>query len=340
MTNSQNLQSSLISQSLAMAYNYINTGRPNKAVEMLGVVQRIEPENPLVPKFFQLIAANNGLCSQPELAEFGNLWGGENLDGATIEVFCDQGMGDTVNMLRYLYIMKERWSCKIILNCYAYFEQFKRLIEEVDYIDEFVRFHKQCDYHTNIFSLPAILYKVDLPVYYPAHFSLIMEKVVPSQPKLTAHSTFSTCRDVIERVFEKPAIGVAWRSNPDNILSLTKSVPTNIIEQLVSDSYDLYSLDPNECPAFMKKLELRDLYDTTAAINCLQHIVSVDTVVLHLAGAVGVPTFGLIPDDCDPRWGTEEKTVWYPSVKLARQQADWAKAVKSVKEALESLVQI
>jgi hypothetical protein len=117
--------------------------------------------------------------------------------------FAIKAWGDTINMLRYLYIMKERWSCKIILNCYAYFEQFKRLIEEVDYIDEFVRFHKQCDYHTNIFSLPAILYKVDLPVYYPAHFSLIMEKVVPPQPKLIAHSTFSTCRDVIERVFEK-----------------------------------------------------------------------------------------------------------------------------------------
>jgi len=329
----QNLQSKLINQSLAMTYNYINTGRQNKAIEMLGVVQKIDSANPLVSDFFRLIAAKNGLCSEPELAdEFGILWGGENLDGASIEVFCDQGMGDTVNMLRYLHSMKQRWSCKIVLNCYAYYDQFKRLIEEIGYIDEFVKFHKKCDYHTNVFSLPTIMSGIKLPIYYPAHFALAMEKEIPDQPDLVAH-------DAIECSFEKPAIGVAWRSNPENVLSLMKTIPTDVIEQLDSDRYDLYSLDPNECPSFMKKLDIHDLYDTTAIIQNLKCIVSVDTVVLHLAGAVGAKTFGLISDGCDPRWGTEgDTTVWYPTVKIMRQNGDWSKAILKTKEAIESLI--
>lgn len=344
-TEQQIFQSKMISQSLAAAYNCINTGRPAEAVKMLTVVQNIEPDNPLVPEFFRLIAAKSGLCSQPEIAGFGSFWGGENLNGKTIEVFCDQGMGDTVNMLRYLYLMKTRWSCKIILNCYAYFEQFERLFKDVSYIDKFVKYHEDCDYFTNIFSLPAILSGIELPIYYPAHFSLVIQKGVPPQPMLEAWPTFSAAwrgvepddREVYDPV---PNVGVAWRSNPENLqLYQKKSIPVEIIERLKSDRYHLYSLCPDECPDFMKKLDLRDLYDTTAVIHGLDYIVSVDTVVLHLAGANGSPTFGLIPDDCDPRWGTEGDTnVWYPSVKLIRQDGDWSKSVDKAKEAIESLI--
>jgi hypothetical protein len=333
--NQQNLRSHLIDQSLAMAYNYLNTGRPSKSIEMLGVVKKIDPDNLLVPDFFQLITAiGNGFCRTTELAdEFGILWSGENLNGKTIEVFCDQGMGDTINMLRYIHLMKKTWSCKIVLNCYAYFDQFERLIESLDYIDEFVKFHKKCDFQTNVFSLPAILSSIELPIYYPAHFNMVMERgFIPLQEKLIEEFHIS--------MIDKPKVGVAWQSNKDNVLSSIKTVPVDVIEQLKSDQYDLYSLDPVECPEFMNKTELRDLYDTAIVIDDLDYVVSVDTVVLHLAGAMGATTFGLIPDDCDPRWGKEDDSVWYPSVKLIRQQQDWSKAVNTVKEALESLTKI
>lgn len=345
MQDQQIFQSKMINQSLAAAYNCIHTGRPNEAANMIGVVQQIEPDNPLVPEFFRLIAAKSGLCNEPEIAEFGNFWGGENLNGCTIEVFCDQGMGDTINMLRYLQLMKARWSCHIVLNCYAYFEQFERLFRDVPYIDEFVKYHKTCDYFTDIFCLPTILSDIKLPIQYPAHFSLVMEKGVPPQPILEASPQLSDAWHGIQSRYREfydptPNVGVAWKTNPENqLLYQKKSIPTEIIERLKSDRYHLYSLCPDECPDFMRKIDLCDLYDTTAVIHGLDYIVSVDTVVLHLAGATGSTTFGLIADDCDPRWGTEgDTTVWYPSAKLIRQDGDWSNAVDKVKEAIESLI--
>jgi len=336
-TEQQIFQSKMINQSLAAAYNCIHTGRPNEAANMLGVVQRIEPDNPLVPEFFRLIAAKSGLCDEPEIAEFGNFWGGENLNGCTIEVFCDQGMGDTVNMLRYLHLMKNRWSCRIVLNCYAYFEQFERLLKDVPYIHEFVKYHKTCDYFTDIFCLPTILSDIKLPIQYPAHFAMVLEKGVPPQPILPAYATFSSA-DALNNIPEKPRVGVSWMSNPENQLSTKKSIPLEIIEKLQSPMYDLWSLHPDECPPFMNKIRLRDLYDTAAVVSCLDYVVSVDTVVLHLAGAMQAPTYGMIPDGCDPRWGTEnDLTEWYPSVTLIRQEGDWLCAIKEVKECLESI---
>lgn len=342
MQDQQIFQSKMINQSLAAAYNCIHTNRLNEAANMLSVVQQIEPYNSLIPELFRLIAAKNGLCDEPQIDEFGSFWDGENLTGKTIEVFCDQGMGDVINMLRYLNLLKARWSCRVVLNCYAYFEQFEKLFKDVLYIDEFVKYHKTCDYFTDIFCLPTILSGIKLPIQYPAHFSLVMETGVPSQTKLRVVPALSDAWHGIlgEHYDPVPRIGIAWKSNPENqLLYQKKSIPTEIVERLKSDRYHLYSLCPDECPDFMRKVDLCDLYDTTAVINGLDYIVSVDTVVLHLAGAAERTTFGLIADDCDPRWGTEgDTTVWYPSVKLIRQDGDWSSAVDKVKESIESLI--
>lgn len=339
METQQISQSSLINQSLTSVFNYIHTGRPNEAIKMLEVVQRVEPENPLVAGLFQLIAAKSGFAEEPDLiVAFGKFWSGENLNGKSIEVFCDQGMGDLVQMLRYIELMKSRWSCQIVVNCYAYFNEFERLLRDVEYIDEFAACHKPCDYFTNFFSLPTILSGIELPVHYPAHFSLAMEKGVPPQSRLPAYATFSPSVDEkINIGKDKPQVGVAWMSNPKNQLSLLKSIPAKIVAELQSPLYDLWSLHPTECLSFMNKVDLIDLYDTTAAVDCLDYVVSVDTVVLHLAGTMQTTTFGLIPDDCDPRWGTGDLTEWYPSVTLIRQEGNWLYAVREVKECLESL---
>lgn len=342
--------SQFINQSLATANNYIHTDRPNKAIELISVAQRVEPENPLVPELFRLIASKNGLCEEPDLTEhFGKIWGGENLDGCTIEVFCDQGMGDVINMLRYIDLMKMYWNCKVVLNCYAYYEELEFLInfcviDQQKCVDQFVKHHVKCDYWTNIFSIPALLHGIKLDVYYPAHFDLIMQKPIPKQRQLITCDSMSSVYYYYQDkggFREKVGVGVAWQSNQKNVLSAIKSIPLDVIRGLVSDQYELYSLDPVECPDFMKQIPIRNLYDTAAIITDMDYVVSVDTVSLHLAGAIDLcPSFGLIPDDCDPRWGTQEKTPWYPSMTLVRQEGDWAQAVSKVKEAIESLIQI
>jgi hypothetical protein len=285
--------SEFVNQALASVYNFLNTSRPNKAVQMLGVVTQINPNAEFVNDFWDLVAWDHGRRPNNIIHEFGYLWRGEDLNGKSIEVMCDQGMGDIINMLRYLKEMKNRWDCHIVLNCYAYHQELERLMTTIDYVDEFVKYHKRCDFHTNVFSIPAILTGIELDVYYPAYFELIMQKEIPPQPLI---GSWPLTTD------GKIRIGVAWRSNPNNVLSTIKSIDTEIIEMMASDHYELYSLDPSQTPPFMEYTRLHDLQDTVKLMETLDAVVSVDTVVLHLAGAMGITTFGLIPTDADPRW--------------------------------------
>ncbi|PKL77315.1 MAG: hypothetical protein CVV27_05895 [Candidatus Melainabacteria bacterium HGW-Melainabacteria-1] len=70
---------------------------------------------------------------------------------------------------------------------------------------------------------------------------------------------------------------------------------------------------------------IQDLYDTACLIQQLDLVISVDTAVAHLAGALGKPLWLLLPSGCDPRWGQANSTPWYPTARLFRQQTllDW-----------------
>jgi ADP-heptose:LPS heptosyltransferase len=82
---------------------------------------------------------------------------------------------------------------------------------------------------------------------------------------------------------------------------------------------------------------LRDYGDTAAALSQLDLLISVDTSVAHLAGALGVPTWLLLPFNADWRWGLERTdSPWYPSLRLFRQRrlGDWTPVIKAMAEAL------
>ncbi len=125
MDQTENIKQKYIAQCLAMANNYICTGRNNKAVEMLSAVNQISPGNELARQLMHRI-----YCLQINEApvdfsnQFGLHWLGEDITGKSIEIFCDQGMGDTINLLRYVEQLKEKYDCYIILNYYAFWNQF------------------------------------------------------------------------------------------------------------------------------------------------------------------------------------------------------------------------
>jgi ADP-heptose:LPS heptosyltransferase len=86
--------------------------------------------------------------------------------------------------------------------------------------------------------------------------------------------------------------------------------------------------------------ELRDFADTAAVVSLMDLVVSADTALVHLAGALGAPVWVLVPFSPDFRWllGRED-SPWYPSARLFRQPrfGDWDSVLARVKEALESL---
>jgi ADP-heptose:LPS heptosyltransferase len=82
---------------------------------------------------------------------------------------------------------------------------------------------------------------------------------------------------------------------------------------------------------------ITDFQDTAAFIEGLDLVITVDTAVLHLAGAIGKPTYAMIPFNPDWRWGIDgNKTIWYPSVTMFRQEevGNWDTVIQNIAEAL------
>ena len=144
-------------------------------------------------------------------------------------------------------------------------------------------------------------------------------------------------------------IGVVWAGNPKNKNDHKRSCSLKDFEHLTSirelSFYSLQkgqaSVEANNPPKGMNIInldnELNDFADTAAAIINLDLVISVDTSVAHLAGAIGKPVWTLLPSVPDWRWLLERNdSPWYPSMRLFRQTQlyDWDGVFEQVKKAL------
>jgi hypothetical protein len=318
----------ILDQALAYSVNYVVTGRPSKGIEVAAQVRKIDPTNHISQKVMDWVAT--GHC---DLVDFiGDYWTGQSLEGKSIEIFCDQGMGDLLNLIRYLKVMKQRWNCKIVLVNYAFFDEMNKLVSSLGCVDEFTGLHVKCDYFTNILSIPALLNGLVFDIYYPTHWVDVMRHEIPSQEIVTVPDPMQ-----LEPGFK---VGLAWRSNLDNPIGQKKSFGIVRFAQLEDGVNELYSVIPSEKESNMIIcVSLADLWDTARLMASLDVVVSVDTAALHLAGMMGKKTLGLLPFEADPRWGYGSSTVWYPTMELFRQGADldWEPVIQQVKERLVSL---
>lgn len=319
-----------IDEGLAMANNNFCTGQSNKAMKLLSLVRNLDAENINFKNMMQKICCLSGDQTPQDMKYFfGEDWNGQDLTDKSIEIFCDQGMGDTINLLRYVKKLKEKYNCKIVLNYYAFFNQFEKIMLNQKYIDKFTPFHVKCDYHTNIMSIPAFLNNFKLDTYYPVDFKSIIKKEIPDQISFG---------DFLHIDLEgRYKIGIVWQTNLDNPLSKIKSIPVMLFSFLCLPNVEFYCLQPDvEVPEWIKKLPINDLYDTASYIKNMDCVISVDTAVLHLSGVLEKKTFGIIPFDADSRWGKDNSTIWYHSVELFRQpeSREWSTVINSVRNRL------
>lgn len=239
---------------------------------------------------------------------FSPRWNGvETIDGKTVIVYCEQGFGDIIQFARYLPLLKER-GCQIILHCP---EELHTLLAQFpvdrmfDRDDDNIPEH---DYHVCSMSLPFVLNQMDVEGSY-----ITVEGKV----------------DLAE--LEGPKIGIAWEGNPEHSNAEERNCP-------LCHFLDLQGKDTNfvMLQKYIQNVELvqraeslrlyqmlvRDFVDTAKLINSVDYVVSVDTSVLHLAGAMGKETYGLFSEPGDPRWEVHD---WYPNLKIVRQQfpGDW-----------------
>jgi hypothetical protein len=133
-------------------------------------------------------------------------------------------------------------------------------------------------------------------------------------------------------------VGIVWAGNPAHRGDRYRSLAADaVLPRLVVPGVQLYSLQKELRPADVPVLaglgsdvidlapRLGDFADTAAAVAALDLVISVDTSVVHLAGAMGRPTWGMLPYAQDWRWLRDrEDTPWYPSMRLFRQRAPQA----------------
>jgi len=153
----------------------------------------------------------------------------------------------------------------------------------------------------------------------------------------------------IEWSIEPPfKVGICWKGNPGHPLDRFRSIPVkdflvfgcDAVFPLVNLQYDAED-DPEFNGYAMTRGHVGTWEQTLASISHMDLIVTVDTAVAHLAGTIGKPTWILLAKWGDFRWSlTGDKTPWYPSAQLIRQEKllEWGPAMLEVKARLEKLV--
>lgn len=266
----------------------------------------------------------------------GGEWNGEPLAGRAILLHSEQGIGDAIQFVRYAAVLKERGAGAVYVECPYPIAALLSGVEGVDGVVARGLPLPTYDVHASIMSLPALLGTTLATI--PARIPYI-----PSEPRPAASA-----------VAVPPgtrAIGIVWAGSPAHARDFLRSAPLAAFAPLFGiPGTRFFSLQKGEDPeAQLRALgddrvtdlapHLEDLRDTAAVLEALDLVITVDTAVAHLAGALGRPTWLLLPHVPDFRWMLDrEDSPWYPTMRLFRQPAprDWESVFDSLCGALRT----
>ncbi|MBK8163487.1 MAG: tetratricopeptide repeat protein [Gammaproteobacteria bacterium] len=266
------------------------------------------------------------------------LWlGREDLDGKTILIHAEQGLGDTLQFSRYVPLVAGL-GARVILEVQAPLESLLARLPGAAQVISAGDLPPAADFHCPLMSLP-LAFNTDL-------------RTIPAAiPYLHADQVrVEAWRARLGRP-EKIRIGLAWSGRPAFRNDYNRSIrPTDLLPLLEGDGTfvslhkELRDRDRDlfaSCPQIKHYgAELNDFDDTAALIESLDLVISVDTSVAHLAGALGKPTWILLPYTPDWRWLLDrEDSPWYPGVRLFRQTrpGDWDSVIRRITGELSRL---
>jgi tetratricopeptide (TPR) repeat protein len=266
------------------------------------------------------------------------LWLGEEpIAGKTILLHAEQGFGDTIQFIRYAPLLAER-GAKVI---YEVQPELQPLLTQLKGIIVIAAGEPRpvFDLHCPLLSLPLA-------------FKTQAETIPAAIPYLTAPVERVTAwRDRLPP--GRPRAGFVWSGQPSHKNDSNRSIALARLAALFENPpFDCYSLQSELRDADAEVLcglpnlvhlggDLRDFADTAAIISLLDVVISVDTAVAHLAGAMGKPVVILLPYAADFRWMRHrDDTPWYPTAKLFRQPAfgDWDSVIVRLRAELQQLI--
>jgi hypothetical protein len=260
-------------------------------------------------------------------AEFGGI---EGLAGKTILVHSEQGLGDTIQFARYLLLLAENGARVVFELPAALFGALRGVTGVNDFV---VRGQTlpAADFHCPLLSLPLA-------------FKTTLESIPSPGPYLKADAL--KVKQWSERLGLKssPRIGLVWSGNAQHKNDHNRSIPLELLLSRLPERFDWVSLQRELREDDQRVLELHphirhfgdeleDFTDTAALCEQMDLVISVDTSVAHLSGALGRPTWVLLPHVPDWRWLLDrDDSPWYRCMKLYRQPApgNWGSVMAQV----------
>jgi hypothetical protein len=261
--------------------------------------------------------------------------GQESLAGKTLLIYAEQGYGDFLQCCR-LVSLAATSAAHIVLEVPAPLKAIAQTLDPAFTVIEQGAALPAFDLHCPVMSLPLA-------------FGITVETVPNRVPYLNVlPGQLQTWR---QRLGEKsrPRIGLAWSGSPGHKNDARRSIPAALLQPLLDPSCEFHCLQIAARPEDANALSgsgivwhsdhLRNFSDTAALASLMDLVISVDTSVAHLAGALGIPVWILLPRVPDFRWLLDRNdTPWYPSARLFRQASAgaWPAVIEAVRLALRS----
>ena len=268
-------------------------------------------------------------------------WNGEDLRGKTLLLLPEQGYGDTIQFVRYVSLLKARGLAKLSVICKPALVPLLRTVQGIDALITDPQGLQVHDYWDSLLSLPCRFGTTpeSIPAQIP-YVGVFTNRLETWRTRLPAHGI---------------RVGLVWQGNPEHDNDAERSLPhfsalrplwsvqgVSFISLQVGGAEAEVQECADEQPVVCLGDEIRDFGDTAAIVGQLNLIICVDTAVAHLAGALGVACWLMLPRrGVDWRWHrTGVQSPWYPkAMYLFRQrEAGWQGMIGEVRDALTDIV--
>ena len=268
-------------------------------------------------------------------------YAGGSLSGKSLLLHAEQGLGDSIHFIRYAQLAT-RAGARVLFHCPP---ELCKLFDHLPFINQIIPMTSaapRCDFYLPLMSAPHI-------------FQTRIESIPNEIPYITPDPTL--VQQWKKWLKEQPGrlkVGIVWQGSPDHPADWQRSLPFRALEGLAHDDITFIPLqvghgreqldgrtvlniaDPGE----RLDCDSGPFMDTAAIISQLDLVVGSDTAVIHLAGALHVPTWVALSVAPDWRWMlNRDNSPWYPSMKLFRQSrcGNWAEVIQAMGKLLESV---